>query len=642
MNKNLLITLLFSFTAVVMYSQSQRLAFVEEFTQASCPPCEQTTPMLNETLNANTDKVVQLRYQTSWPGVDPMNADNPEEVQTRVDYYGVTGVPTLYLDGAEPVGPVFPELITQANIDDSYGSGSPIGITLSHTLSEDLKTMDVSIEIANEGTEAYDLATDKLRVALIEELITWSSPPGSTSITVFDGVMKTFFTTPAGMDLDAIMPGESWTNTWEGLEIPNTIYDYRQLAVVAFVQDDADKSVVNSALSHPQAIEGAIDLAVQAELSTSSDLCDYNLTPSISIVNTTDADAEGGYTATMSLNGTVIEEITGDETVAAGSSLDLAFQAIELPAGSSTIAVAVEANGVDVFGQNNSTEMVIGKATSPLDNYSQDYESEEIDQYPSNGLVNVPFDVLNFKTVNSAFLGVDQNVGGFGESDNCLMINFWNWNPSNVDGNGDMIILDQYMVTSEAPMFNFSHAFTPWGGSNDALSIDISTDCGQTFTSIFSAAGADLATAPELMDNYEFFIPAVDEWQANEVDLSSYIGEVVMIKISVTSAWGDMLYIDDIAFSGVSGTEDLVAGSLKVFPNPATDIATIELQLEETNNVSVSLINAVGQQVSTVNYGKQTGYNQYKLDVSNVSAGVYFININIDEEVVTKRITIVE
>ena len=76
MKKTLLFAALLS-ASFMGFSQSQRTVFIEEFTQASCPPCETTTPALNAVIETNAEKIVQIRYQTSWPGVDPMNADNP-------------------------------------------------------------------------------------------------------------------------------------------------------------------------------------------------------------------------------------------------------------------------------------------------------------------------------------------------------------------------------------------------------------------------------------------------------------------------------------------------------------------------------------------------------------------------------------
>lgn len=80
-------------------AQSQRLVLVEEFTNASCPPCAAQNPTFNTLLANNTVKVVSIKYQTNWPGVDPMNAQTQAEVGPRVTYYGVTGVPYSPIDG---------------------------------------------------------------------------------------------------------------------------------------------------------------------------------------------------------------------------------------------------------------------------------------------------------------------------------------------------------------------------------------------------------------------------------------------------------------------------------------------------------------------------------------------------------------
>src|SRR4051794_7381056 len=85
-------------------AQSVGLVLAEEFTQASCPPCASQNPAFNTLLNANPTKVCQIKYQTSWPGVDPMNDQTDSWVAPRVAYYGVTGVPTATMDGQQMRG----------------------------------------------------------------------------------------------------------------------------------------------------------------------------------------------------------------------------------------------------------------------------------------------------------------------------------------------------------------------------------------------------------------------------------------------------------------------------------------------------------------------------------------------------------
>ena len=116
------------------FAQSQRLVLFEEFTQASCPPCATTNPGLNAMLDAHPSEVVSIKYQTDWPGNDVMNVHNPSEVQTRVSYYGVTGVPDGEMDGGLGFSGQ-PITMTYADVANRYSETSPLTIDVQFTLS---------------------------------------------------------------------------------------------------------------------------------------------------------------------------------------------------------------------------------------------------------------------------------------------------------------------------------------------------------------------------------------------------------------------------------------------------------------------------------------------------------------------------
>lgn len=112
-------------------AQAQRLVIVEHFTQASCGPCASQNPALKSLLDQNKTKVVPIKYQTSWPGADPMNAHNPAQVASRVSYYGVTGVPGVRLDGNVASG--LPSAITQTNINSRHAVPSNFELQVTKT-----------------------------------------------------------------------------------------------------------------------------------------------------------------------------------------------------------------------------------------------------------------------------------------------------------------------------------------------------------------------------------------------------------------------------------------------------------------------------------------------------------------------------
>ncbi len=647
MKRNLLSKFSFSFAFAALLlgslninAQSQRMVFVEEFTQASCPPCETSTPQLNATLIANEDKVVQIRYQTSWPGVDPMNADNQADVQTRVDYYGVTGVPSVLVDGFVPSGPVFPELITQANIDGSYNSGAPISVSVDHVLADNLATGTVTVTLTNDGATAYDLANDKLRVAFVEEIISWDSPPGSTSIVDFEYVMKNFLTTAAGQDVGMIMPGASMMIDFTDVDVPSTSYDLRNLAVVAWVQNDDDRSVVNGGVSHAKAVDSATDLSIAALGSAAGGLCDYDYN-AMAVVSTSGLDAEN-VSVDFVLNGSVqaTESVSG--VIADGQTATVDFGTVQLAPGNNTVEYVLSSSTADVTPRNNQTTPVqIGKASVPMDQILEDIESTEIGARPTNMLGNLPNLGLMGIAVNSAAFGDVGSFGAFGESENALMINFWNWNPANIDAVGTIDVLTQHNVT-ESSTLTFDHAFTTWGGSNDRLEMQVSTDCGETFTTVWDKSGSNLATAAELNENNAYFIASSGDWVSNEVDLSAYAGSDIIVRMKMTSAWGDMLYVDNIEVKAVTNTNKLEATVSSISPNPARDFALIDLSLEEASAINIQVVDQVGRLVSTQSYGVQNGTTQISLDTNDMPAGLYNVIINVDADAITRKLVVID
>ena len=107
-NPTLMKKITLALTAIICYgaitAQPTRLVLFEEFTQASCGPCASQNPAFNALLAANSAKAISIKYQTSWPGVDPMNAANPVDAQARVTYYSVSGVPWSAMDGSATTG----------------------------------------------------------------------------------------------------------------------------------------------------------------------------------------------------------------------------------------------------------------------------------------------------------------------------------------------------------------------------------------------------------------------------------------------------------------------------------------------------------------------------------------------------------
>jgi hypothetical protein len=71
--------------------------------------------------------------------------------------------------------------------------------------------------------------------------------------------------------------------------------------------------------------------------------------------------------------------------------------------------------------------------------------------------------------------------------------------------------------------------------------------------------------------------------------------------------------------------------ALSVYPNPATDAATVRFTLDRTQRVSMDLFDLLGRQVRQRDLGLlQAGDHEVALDLRNLPAGLYIVRLTGD------------
>ena len=108
----------------------------------------------------------------------------------------------------------------------------------------------------------------------------------------------------------------------------------------------------------------------------------------------------------------------------------------------------------------------------------------------------------------------------------------------------------------------------------------------------------------------------------------------------------DQIFIDQVTITGLGGTSRGSKDSLTalgrfetedagfedeflVYPNPVKG-NMLNIKVSENNNIAYRIINMIGQTI-------KTGHTPKQINVSNLKAGVYFIEVNDGEEVMTKK-----
>jgi pimeloyl-ACP methyl ester carboxylesterase len=80
------------------------------------------------------------------------------------------------------------------------------------------------------------------------------------------------------------------------------------------------------------------------------------------------------------------------------------------------------------------------------------------------------------------------------------------------------------------------------------------------------------------------------------------------------------------------------AEDLEIFPNPVNTYATISCRLTRNATIDISVINYLGQEVKSCFNGlRPCGHQQYRIDLSGLSNGMYFLRLEAEDVFLTKK-----
>jgi len=84
-----------------------------------------------------------------------------------------------------------------------------------------------------------------------------------------------------------------------------------------------------------------------------------------------------------------------------------------------------------------------------------------------------------------------------------------------------------------------------------------------------------------------------------------------------------------------------ISNEINVYPNPITSNAQIELNLTEQSDITVDIYNLLGERVKQVYQGQMTsGSQKLQMNTENLNGGIYFVTININGNIISKKINV--
>ena len=268
-------------------------------------------------------------------------------------------------------------------------------------------------------------------------------------------------------------------------------------------------------------------------------------------------------------------------------------------------------------------------------------EIVDVNGQPDEGPINNVHSETYTAQITSEISTASQNFSNSSNLDNWSLVD-------NTDGNffiyNGALVFRAYYASSGAtaecvsPMLNFSNSNTPslkfdWAhrryqSASEKLQVKVSTDCGDTWTTVWQKSGADLATVTSGSGE---FVATASQYQTAQVDLSSFANQPkVIVKLVFTSGYGNNVFVDNIEVSNNPVSIETVENSnLSIFPNPVKDVLTINYD-KAISQIDVYDVN--GKLVKTFTTVNGT------INVSDLSSGVYMLNIQTEEGLVVRKI----
>lgn len=196
-------------------------------------------------------------------------------------------------------------------------------------------------------------------------------------------------------------------------------------------------------------------------------------------------------------------------------------------------------------------------------------------------------------------------------------------------------------VTNAELSFDVAYEPASTATYSDTLVVYYSTNCGNSWTQIYSKGGMTLCTTGGTTDGKTdvnsagCFVPTAgtSTWRRDSVSLAALNGvSGVMFSFEMRSGWGNILYLDNIDINTPSPTsvQNITNNAdVKVYPNPSNGIFNLSIVNYELGmKYHIAIFNVLGQQVLSQ---PATNNSQLTIDLAGHAAGMYFYRLTTDE-----------
>lgn len=229
-------------------------------------------------------------------------------------------------------------------------------------------------------------------------------------------------------------------------------------------------------------------------------------------------------------------------------------------------------------------------------------------------------------------------IGVDGSVTTAAYINNYNYNAT---GEEDIITTEIFDITNtENAFLTFDLAKAQYSTALfDGLRVEISTDCGNTFETVYEKTNLELSTVPNYVTS--IWSPASgNDWRTEQIDLVSFEGENIQVRFINVNNYGNSTFIDNVNLVGeeiILGTEENLLSGISMYPNPTGDRTFVDFGAITFSSATIEVANSLGQIITRM---APESTNKVAIDVANYATGLYFVTITADGQTTTKKLVV--
>ncbi len=291
-------------------------------------------------------------------------------------------------------------------------------------------------------------------------------------------------------------------------------------------------------------------------------------------------------------------------------------------------------NGVaDEFTANDTLHKafaVTGTATAPLN------EGFENNGFPPGGWgIYNPDQAITWSLVQKA-----SSLSSSTDATAVYMNNFAYTGNNNIDELRSPSI--QYTnVDSVFLKFDVAATYNAIGNNypQDTLEVLITSDCGNTFQSVYKKSGASLQTASNPSAATPFVPATVSQYRRDSVNLTSLVPGTGAFQVvfRCTSNNRNNIYLDNVNVYTKTLPQKLKQQGYLIYPSPFQTYFIVQHYHAPTTLQGIAVYNTAGNRVYANQYSGNAN-SFITIDLSGFASGIYFVRLIYSDHNVTERI----